>query len=699
MKIKAFINVGTIILLGLITNIAVAQTQDNLDTVQAGTYDMGKMWTFDYPPISYFGQTYHFTPDAKWFEHARLSSLRFANFCSASFVSGNGLVMTNHHCARDAGFSVQKPGEDFNNNGFYAPNNADERRVSWLYVDQLIKVEDITVRVQKAMAEAGNSSNQIEARTKEFEKITNEYKAKDDWKQLEIQPVTLYSGGKYSLYGFKRYKDVRLVFMPELNLGFYGGDYDNFTYPRYALDCSFFRVYDDNGKPLKTDHFFKFTKQPVQENDPVFVVGNPGSTGRLWTISDLEYRRDVYLPALVRYLKNRSSILQQYNKAVKSDSILNEIFGMENSIKALSGELVGLNNPYLIARKTAFEKKFKADAQSKSSLSGYLPIWNEIEKTNSELKKMFSENFFFSGNPGLTGNTLSLAMLSQQYIQLLKAGDKRAGGILKRLQLTNRNPVAVLEESYLATFLTEARNVFGETDPFVQSALQGKSPKDAAHTLLQNTVLKEEESWNKLVKADTMFINQSTDALILLAKQAVTRYLVVSPKFRLSTETLMASRSELGRALFELYGTQIPPDATMSLRIADGIVKGYEYNGTLAPPKTSFFGLYDRFFSFNKQYPWLLPKRWQNPPMELLSLPMNFVSTADITGGNSGSPIINKNLEVVGLVFDGNIESLPGRFIYVPEANRAVSVDVTGIMGALKYIYKAKRLEKELQGR
>jgi hypothetical protein len=265
---------------------------------EPGLFDMGKMWTFDYAPVDYFRNTYHFTPDEKWFEEARLSALRFATYCSASFVSADGLVMTNHHCARASGAAVQKPGENFNEYGFYAQKLSDERKVEGLFVDQLARIEDITNRVQSAMAKETSEAGQLAMRDKEYAAIKEEYAQKTEWKGLELQTIQFYNGGKYSLYGFKRYNDVRLVFMPELHLGFFGGDYDNFTYPRYDLDCSFFRVYDDNGKPLKTEHYFKFSANGASEGEPVFVIGNPGTTLRLSTISDLEFRRDVLAPSI-----------------------------------------------------------------------------------------------------------------------------------------------------------------------------------------------------------------------------------------------------------------------------------------------------------------------------------------------------------------------------------------------------------------
>jgi hypothetical protein len=683
----------------LINGKSQAQVKSGLDTVQSGLYDMGKMWTFDFPPIDYFKNTYNFSPDQKWFEEARLSSLRFGNGCSASFVSSDGLVMTNHHCARASGTSVQKPGENFNENGFYALTLTEERRITGLFVDQLIKIEDITDRVVAAMAKDENISAKVALRTKEFEAITQEYKAKDGWKDLEIQPETFYNGGKYALYGFKRYKDVRLVFMPEMHLGFFGGDYDNFTYPRYDLDCSFFRVYDDNGKPMKTPHFFKFNQAGPSEGDPVFIIGNPGSTRRLSTISDLEFNRDVVFPMQLNLFRNRSKFLQEYNKTAKNDSITNVIFGLENSFKARHGELAGLEDPYLMARKAAFEKNFKADAMKKPELANQVIIWDNIAKDNQEAKGLYPETSTFSVNPRSSGELIAFANALVSYSINSKTDATQAGMVKKMFTRLKPAKVAAIEEGYMAAFLQEALAIFGKNDPYVVKALNGQTPKEAAARLLKTTKLNDPQVRADLLSKDVDFIDNFSDPLLDLARIGMPRGVAASAKFRAIQDRLSAYRSQLGRMLFDIYGTSIPPDATFSLRISDGVVKGYEYNGTMAPAKTTFYGLYDRYFSFNKQYPWYLPKKWQNPPAELLPVPLDFVSTNDIIGGNSGSPMINKNLEVIGLVFDGNMESLPGGFIFIPDANRSVGVTSVGMLGALEYIYKAKRLRNELLGK
>lgn len=677
--------------------VTVAQNSECDKPAEAGLFDMGKMWTFDYAPADYFAKTYNFTPDEKWFENARLAALRFGNGCSASFVSSDGLVMTNHHCARGSGFKVQRPGENFNDNGFYALKPSEERRVEGLFVDQLVRIEDITARVLAAMSKETSDAAQMALRDKELAAIKKEYSEKPEWKGLEIQSIQFYNGGKFSLYGFKRYNDVRLVFMPELHLGFFGGDYDNFTYPRYNLDCSFFRVYDEAGKPIKSEHYFKFNANGPSEGEPVFVIGNPGTTLRLSTISDLEFRRDKQLPLNLELYKKVSLMYQAYNEKAKSDSIINIIFGLENSWKATNGEYEGLKDPCTIARKASFENQFKKAVQNKPSLSNNLWYWDEIEKINKELSGIYDEY-----------SILATSRLSSQLMQfaqgavglVLTGGETtRKDAVRNRLTTFSVPKELELEEQLLAIHLKLAIVKLGENHPYVKTALNGKAPEIAAKELIQNSRLKDVQFRSEILSKDSAALWSTNDPLLNLAKISVPKFNSISTNYRDLQSKLFAYRSKIGRMLFDIYGTQIPPDATFSLRINDGVVKGYEYNGTIAPPFTTFFGLYDRYYSFSKKYPFTLPKRWENPPAELLKTRFNFVTTNDIIGGNSGSAMVNKNLEVIGLVFDGNMESLPGRFIFIPDENRAVGVHSGGMLAALKYIYKANRLLDELTGK
>ncbi|SOD96152.1 S46 family peptidase [Spirosoma fluviale] len=671
-----------------------------VDTTKGGPLDLGKMWTFDSPPSAFFKKTYNFTADEKWFDEARLASLRFADYCSASFVSANGLVMTNHHCARESGTGVTRKGEDLNATGFFAKTPAEERKVDGLFVDQLVKLQDITKQVQDAMSSATSEQAQLQAREQAFTAIKQEYGTREGWKGLELQTITFYNGGRYALYGFKRYTDVRLVFMPELQLGFFGGDYDNFTYPRYALDCSFFRVYD-GGKPLQTTHFFKFNTNGVRDGEPIFVIGNPGHTERLKTVAELEFDRDLQTPATIQMLRNRSAALQAYNATAKNDSVLNEIFSYENSLKAYGGQLEGLRDASLLARKAVFEKQFKAAAKAKNLPTDQLKTWDELAANTAQLRALFNDANYLGPSERTMGELLTFANVVTQFSELLATRPQDAERA-RSLMVTPEVKSKALDEAYLAAHLTEAQLGLGNDDPYVKAALTGANgqrltPKEAAAYLVKNTKLTDAAFVSELSTRPNAAA-ASNDPMLALARIGFPRYLTAARQARQISQKQEVLRGQLGRMLYDVYGTAVPPDATFSLRINDGVVQSYDYNGTKAPILTTFAGLYDRNYSFADKAPWNLPARWKNPPLELLKQPMCFISTNDIIGGNSGSPMINKNLEAVGLAFDGNMESLPGEFIFVPDRNRTISVHTGGIIAAMRYIYKADRLVSELTG-
>lgn len=674
-----------------------AQVPECDKPVEAGLYDMGKMWTFDYPPSEYFRDTYKFNPDQRWFDEARLSALRFADYCSASFVSADGLVMTNHHCARESGFTAQAKGESIIENGFYAKKPGDERKVEGLYVDQLVKIEDITDRVLNAVEKQSSDSAKLIARDRELALIEKEYKGKDEWKGLELETIQFYNGGKFSLYGFKRYSDVRLVFMPETQIAYYGGDYDNFTYPRYDLDCSFFRVYD-NGKPLKTEHFFRYNVNGAKEGDAVFVIGNPGSTQRLSTISDLEFYSDMQVPFVIEMLENLSKMYQDYNKETKNDSITNLVFSMENSLKVYRGEQKALNDACIMAQKAAFEKKFKNDAKAKASAVIDTTIWSEIQQVNDDRRKIYDEfNILNVSGRFFTGQLMQYAVTAIEIAQA-ESDTSGTGRVRKAMAGFDIPDEMNLEQKMFAIYLQAAVSRLGDDHPFIRAALNGRTPEEAAKYIYTNTKLKDRDFRIQLLTMDSAAIMKVDDPMVNLSRIAVTRSEELSETYSNLAGRIFTLHSQLGRMLFEIYGTSIPPDATFSLRINDGMVKGYEYNGTIAPVNTTFYGLYDRYYSFDKEYPYNLPERWLDPSDKLLPMPLDFITTNDVVGGNSGSPMINSNLEVVGLVFDGNIESLSGNFIFMPDQNRTIGVHSKAIVSALRYVYKAKRLLNELEG-
>jgi hypothetical protein len=675
----------------------------HLDTVKAGKFDTGRMWTFEYPPMKYFKETYNFTPSQEWLNHVRLSALRFATYCSASFVSGDGLIMTNDHCARESLTEVEKDSEDLSQNGFWAKTLEDERPVPGLYVDQLVLIKDVTGEIQDEIAKGKTEADKEINKEKAIMEIE---KRESDTTNLEVSVVPLYNGGRYSLYGYKRYTDVRLVFAPESELGFFGGDPDNFTYPRYDLDCSFFRVYD-NGKPLQTKNYFKWSSNGAAEGEPVFVIGNPGKTNRLNTVSQLEYLRDVSYPRMLDLL---NGLVDVYSKLIaenpdRKNELTDQLLKYTNSEKAYQGMLEGLRNPALMQKKKDFESKFKEAVKSDPELNAlYGNLWNEIAQNRTDLKKISNEQYALSLNPVGTSDYFNMAEELVELAQQLKLPEDQRYYYYKGNELDTTIDEIFPEDfdtlqnkQLLKEQLDLMIKYLGTNNAFVKDLVEGKTVNDAVENLLNKSYLTSEEKIKELVQKGPDEILNSGDPFInFIVKSEKRRNKLSQEASQLDAQDDWLSE-ELGKALYAVYGTSIPPDATFTLRISDGIVKGFPYNGTVAPPITTFYGMYNRYYSFGRKAPWSLPERWQNPPEDFnLSTPFNFVATNDIIGGNSGSPVINEQGEIVGLAFDGNIQSLPGSFIFSTEENRMVAVHSEGIIEALKDIYKAKRLVDEL---
>jgi hypothetical protein len=679
----------------------------NLDTVKAGQFDTGKMWTFVFPPIDYFAKSYNFNPTKEWFDKARLAALRLPG-CTAAFVSEDGLFMTNHHCARGPLERVQKEGEKLVELGFYAPTLEEERKAA-VYVDQLVVIDDVTKEVQEAYDSGTTDSAKTANRMAKFAEIQQRYytKFKETTKDsMLFQIYSFYNGGRYSLYGFKRYTDVRLVYAPEEAAAFYGGDPDNFTYPRYDFDCSFFRVYED-GKPIKTSNFFRFSKVGAQDGDAVFVIGNPGSTSRLLTMAQLETLRDLQYPVRIDELKSRYQAMQKYveNHPDQKLKYMNQIFGVSNSLKATKGYLSGLVDPYLMAKKQDFEKTFKNAVLNKPELKNkYGDPWTDITNFEEQRRAIFGEVSALTGTRSqyysIATRLVNFARNPESERAARPEGGRGQGGGFGggRGNVYPANLVPEIERPLLADQLRLMRQYLGDKNESFNRLMGARTPEQAADYLIANSIVASKEKFDALVAGKPEDILNSTDPLISFAIQTQPRAMELQRTIREISQKETIRLQSLGRAMYEVYGTTIPPDATFSLRIADGVVKGYDYNGTIAPPVTTFYGMYDRYYSFGKKDPWLLPDRWANPPADFkMSTPMNFVSTNDIIGGNSGSSVINKNLEVVGLIFDGNIESLPGAVIYDETYNRSVSVHTAGILEGLEKIYKADRLAKELE--
>ena len=674
------------------------------DTVQAGAFDNGKMWTFDAPPTAYLTETYGFSPDDDWYARARLGALRIPN-CSASLVSPNGLVMTNHHCARDFITQVAEEGENLLDDGFYAATLADERPVTDFDADQLIEIVDVTAEIRAAVDAVTDTEARGAVRDSlsgaVSERIAAERGGEDAG--IEVEIISLYNGGLYSAYVFRRYSDARLVMAPELQLGYFGGDPDNFTYPRYSLDFAFFRLYGDNGQPLSTGDHFSWSAEGAAAGDLIFIIGNPGSTSRLQTVAELEYRRDVETPALLAFLDSRIEAIQGYVEGREDepgiDEVRNSVFGLLNSQKAYRGMLRGLQDPYVIARRAAAERDFReALAANPAFAETYLPLFNQVAAVQEQKRTVEAEVSAFAafGSPDYEASVVLRGLAAFQYLigQQQGATREELDGYLDELRGVENRP-AELDEALLRARYEDMAGAFGETDPAVGMLLQGRSPEVAAASLIANSFMADSAGAEEALLSGTL--DPASEPVFAFLQGLFARFGpyqgVMSTAF--SEEEEIAA--QLGRAHFEVDGTRVPPDATFSLRLADGVVSGYPYNGTMAPAHTTFYGLYDRHHSNPESEEWALPERWQDPRADFdLSTPLNFVSTADIIGGNSGSPVVNRDLEIVGLVFDGNIQSLPGDYIYLPDLNRSVAVDARGILEALEDIYGAARIAEEL---
>jgi hypothetical protein len=662
------------------------------------------MWTFDNPPLQQLQQKYNFSPTQQWLDHVRLSSVRMNDGGSASFVSPHGLVLTNHHVARGQLQKNSTAEHDYIRDGFYAATPDQEMKSPDLEVNVLVSMENVTDRVNAAVKRAGTPDAQFAARKSEIAAIERESQQKTG---LRSDVVTLYQGGEYWLYRYKKYTDVRIVFAPEQQAAFYGGDPDNFTYPRYDLDMALFRVYE-NGKPIDSKNYLKWNPKGAGDGELVFVSGHPGSTSRLDTVAQLEYLRDLAEPTVINILKHRIAALEKYSARGPENARQagSQIFGLSNSLKAAEGRYQGLLDKKVFDKKRQEEQDFKskvmANPQWKQAYGG---AWDTIAEATGKLAGRSKEQYYRS----LDSQLLNLATTIVQYVAEVKKPDgERLPGFhdaqLESLKFRMFSPAPIYPEmdiARLAGSLQLGKQELGPNDPFIQAALNGREPQQAATELVKGTSLADPAFRRKLVDGGEQAVAASTDPMIVLARKLdpMRREMIKWIETNVQTPEQRAGE-ELGKARFAVYGKSTYPDATFTLRLSYGQVKGYPMNGTEAPSKTTFYGLYDRAASFDGKFPFNLPPRYQDGRSKLdLTTPFNFVTTNDIIGGNSGSPVINRNAEIVGLVFDGNIESLVGDFVYDATANRTVAVHTAAMTEALRKLYNAQPLLDELLGK
>ena len=661
------------------------------------------MWTFDNPPTKQLQQKYHFTPTKEWLDHVRLSCVRLNDGGSGSFVSPHGLLLTNHHVARGQLQKNSTAEHDYVKNGFYAATEADEMKSPDLEVNVLVSMEDVTPAIQAAIKGARNTEDEFTKRKAEIAKIERESLDKTG---LRSDVVTLYQGGEYWLYRYKKYTDVRLVFAPEEQTAFFGGDPDNFTYPRYDLDMALFRVYE-NGKPIDSKDYLKWNPAGAANKELVFVTGNPGSTQRLDTVAQLQFERDYIEPMVLKLLKNRIATLEQYSAqgAEQTREAASMIFGLQNSLKAYQGRYQGLLDKNVMGTKEKDEAEFKAKVLANPEWkAAYGDAWQEIAEATRKAGTRVKEQIYHSTDSQLSNIGTNIV----DYVAEVKKPDgERLPGFhdaqLDSLRFRLFSPAPIypaMEIARMTGALEQDEAALGPNDPFIKLVLNGRSPHEVATEVINGTKLADPAFRKQLINGGEAAVAASTDPMIVLQRQIdpIRREMIKWQEDNVQSVE-EAAGEKLGKARFAAYGKSTYPDATFTLRLSYGQVKGYPMNGTEAPYKTTFYGLYDRAASFDYDGPFYLPSRYKEGRDKLdLSTPLDFVTTNDIIGGNSGSPVINSHADIVGLIFDGNIESLVGDFVYDETANRAVAVHTAGMTEALRKLYGAQRLVDELLG-
>lgn len=664
------------------------------------------MWPFNRLPAAQLQRKYGFTPSDEWVRHVQRSSVRVGGGCSGSFVSASGLTLTNHHCARDCITRLSSAGNDYVQRGYYAKSAAEERVCPGFEIHQLSEIRDVTARV--AQATRGLDGDAFHTAFKaESARIEKECATSDD---LRCDVVSLYHGGVYELYQYRRYRDVRLVFAPEEAIAFFGGDPDNFNFPRYDLDLTFLRAYD-NGKPAVTPDHLSIAKAPLQPNDLTFTSGNPASTERLKTIAELEQVRDHDLIEILLSLARYRGFLIEYAKRNPEAARFAEsdLFGVENGFKAIRGEHRALLRPELFGQLEASERDLRARVDRDPALKQkYGGAWAAIASAVSARQSLEPALTWIEA-PGSARPPWARTSLMSWARALVRGADERLKPNEQRLeeyadarlpgltqQLLAPRPLnRPFEIAKLAFGLSQLREELGADHPFVKQVLGKASPDELARELVNGTQLDDVAERKRLWEGGKAAIGASKDRMIQLALSIDATGRELRARYQNEIESVLTKNSELvARARFDVYGMTAAPDATGSPRISFGTVRGWREPGKVVKSFTHIGGAFERATG---RFPFALPQSWLDKQKQLdASVPFNFVTDNDIIGGNSGSPVVNRQGELVGLVFDGNIHALGGTYGYDISVNRMVAVDVRAIAHTLDVIYGAKRIESEL---
>jgi hypothetical protein len=663
------------------------------------------MWLFNAFPKDKVQAKYGWTPDQAWLDHVRLSSARAPNG-SSSFVSPDGLIFTNHHIAQECIHDLSTGGKDYMKAGFYAPTQADEAKCPGMEFLVLQDITDVTAKVNSAVQAGMSTADAGKAQREAMANLEKECSSGE----IRCDVVTLYSGAMYNLYKYKKYDDIRLVFAPEFPIAFFGGDPDNFEYPRYDLDISFFRAYE-NGQPAKTPNFLKWQPNGASNGELTFVSGHPGRTQRLLTMDQLGFLRDYQYPLQLQAYKGRIEALEKFGKISSENEreAQSDMFGLQNSQKAVTGFLGGLKDRDLMAGKTADEKSLQEFVSSNPDRKKeFGDPWAGISKAVAVQKAIYKQLFYLDSMAGFRGDLPRYARM------IVRSADQRQKPSNQRFRQYTDSQLPTLQTQLFSTAptykamdvvqltesLMEMRDGLGAGNPDVVKALAGKTPEERAKEVIEGTKIDDVAVRKQLYEGGAAAVNASTDPLIVMIRDLEPAASAIHEKDEDQVQSVFRqSGGQIGKALFAQKGLSVPPDATFTLRLSYGPVEGYKKDLKEVPWFTTLGGTYEHAANHGDKPPYQLPESWVKAKPKLnLKTVYDTVSTSDIIGGNSGSPVINKAGEVVGIVFDGNIESLAWNFAYTDKVARAVEVDSRGITESLKNIYHADGLINELTG-
>jgi V8-like Glu-specific endopeptidase len=657
------------------------------------------MWTFDNFPIATVNQTYGTNIDQAWLDRVREAAVRLQG-CSASLVSGEGLVLTNHHCVVGCIQDLSDAQNDYVKNGWMPATREEEKQCPGQTAEILTDITDVTERVTGA-GQGLEGAAFVQARNAEAERIQKEGCGDDP--KLTCQVISLYRGGQYKLYKFRKYDDVRLVFAPEFQAAFFGGDPDNFNFPRYALDSGFLRIYED-GKPVATPNHLTWNPNAPKEGDVTFVAGNPGTTQRLLTVAQLEALRDQQLPiSLIQFSELRGRLLEYSTTDKEAKRVaVDPIFGLENSFKVFYGQQGALTDPAFMAKKRQEEADLRQRVAADPELAARIgDPWADLERVAQAQRDLYLPYRQLESGPRSQLYNYAKAIVRAAKERAKPAAERRPGysdadiAALGR-RLAQNAPISNdIEEIYMSFWLSKTREYLTVDNPQVKALLGKDSPEQIAQRTVSGTRLADPAFRAQALTMTPQQLAASGDAMIqfVLANDDAAQAIRTQWESAVSGPTSRAGE-KIAQARFAAYGTNLYPDATFSLRLSYGAVKGWTHQGVTVEPFTYIGGLYERNTGaepFNAAEDWLAAEDKVNKQTVY-----DFVSTNDIIGGNSGSPVINAKGEVIGAAFDGNIHSLGGSFGYDGNLNRTVTVSTAAITEALRNVYNQPRLLEEL---